>query len=128
MAYNFTLTGNYATSPVTGPMSGFPMTQTPIQELMQFRSAPITPEFLLTDDTVHVVDLCGLAAVNVLALKVVGSKITLRVTSTDGADQAIPVDGFFIDMTRTVPITALSIQRLTGGVQTTVSIFMGERA
>lgn len=54
------------------------------------------------------------------------SKVRARLTSSDGATQAVPVDGLLVLMSTTVPITLLDLTRLTG-VVTTVRLFMAER-
>ena len=124
MADTFRLQGSFATTPLIGLPSGFPSLTGPITEITQLDNKATT-QYLLTTDLVQTVDLCGLASVAVLIVKVVGGKVRMRVTSTDGTLQAIPIDGFFALLSLSVPITAIDLLR-SPGVETTVQLFMGE--
>jgi len=62
-----------------------------------------------------------LSAINVLQIRVVGNKVRVRITSTDGSTQAIPVDSFLCIVTDSVDITAVDLTR-TAGSETTVYV------
>lgn len=66
------------------------------------------------------------AGVNVLVVKPVGGKVKVRVTSADGATQAIPVDSYLSLISLSVPITAVDFTRVSG-VTTTIKLFMAEK-
>jgi len=80
----------------------------------------------LTTDDPYVLSLGALANVNVLMIRAVGGKIRVRVTSSDGAQQAIPTD-FLLLFTGAVNITAVDLTR-TAGTSTAVSVYMGDKA
>lgn len=126
MADLFTLSGFYGSRPLSGAPSGFPSIDTPLLEQVQLARGPFQV-VTLSSDSVVPVDLCGLTDVNVLVLKVTGSKVRVRITSADGSLQSIPVDSFLVIITETVPITAIDLTRLAGGVETDVRIFLGEK-
>lgn len=67
----------------------------------------------------------GVTEAQVIIIQTTGGKVKVRLTSTDGATQAVPVDGTFILISRTVPITAIDLTRTTG-VLTTVDVFLGQ--
>ena len=80
----------------------------------------------LTPDDPYTLSLGALANVNVLMIRAVGGKIRVRVTSSDGSQQAIPTD-FLLLFTGAVNITALDLTR-TAGTSTVVSVYMGDKA
>jgi hypothetical protein len=80
----------------------------------------------LTTDDPYTLSLGALANVNVLMIRAVGGKIRVRVTSSDGSQQAIPTD-FLLLFTGAVNITALDLTR-TAGTSTVVSVYMGDKA
>lgn len=85
-------------------------------------------EFILTDSTVTAVPLGGLTEVHVLCVQTNAGKVRLRITTADGATQAIPVDPVYVQITSSVPITALDITRdTTISNAVTVSVLMGQK-
>jgi hypothetical protein len=84
-------------------------------------------EVILTSDSFVSVGLGGLTNVHVLVLKVVANKVKLRLTSTLGSQQIIPVEEFLVQISLTVPYTAIDLQR-DAGVVTRAQIFLGEKA
>lgn len=52
-------------------------------------------------------------------------KVQVKLTSTDGAAQIVPVDNLLILSAYLVPITAITLVRLAG-VDTRVKVFLGE--
>jgi hypothetical protein len=55
------------------------------------------------------------------------AKVRARLTSSDGVQQAVPVDPLAILLSRAVPVTALDLTRLSG-TATEVQVFLGEKA
>jgi hypothetical protein len=122
----FTLKGSFATRPASGSPSGEFNVATPVDVVVALKRKAII-ELDLTSDGVQNVDLGALAGINVLQIQSVGGKVLLRATSADGSAQAIPVDPYFSLITLSVPLTALSVERVAGTL-TSVKIFLGERA
>lgn len=77
--------------------------------------------YVLSSDTAQTVSLGSLSAVNVLQLRVVGNKVRVRITSSDGTSQAIPVDSFLCIISDSVNITAIDLTR-TAGSESTVYV------
>lgn len=126
MADTLALTGSIAVSPAVGSPSGFPSVQIPLDERMVLENSQ-PAGYVLTDDSPVAVAFGGLAAVNFLMVKCLGGKVRVRVTSTDGSQQAIPVDDLLILKCRSVPITAIDLTRVAG-TSTTVEVFIGDAA
>ena len=127
----FKLSGSYTTQPLSGSPSGVPSCEAPIAETVVLgRSLPTS--YSLTADAPVPVDLGGITNVHVLVVKTTGGKVRVRITSSDGATQAIPVDSFLSLTTLSVPITArlpslLSLARPTArtcGHTWTMRLFM----
>lgn len=124
-ADTFRLTGTWGTSPILGQPSAIPSFDAPIDEIIQITKKN-QDDLTLTVDSPVVVSLGGLTNVHVLVIKTVGGKIAVRLTSTDGSTQSVPVDTFLALITLSVPITAIDVTRVAG-IETQVHIFMGER-
>lgn len=123
MLDTFTLLGSFATAPQEA--LGFSMEQF-INEVVRLSSRS-TQQYKLIADAPQDVDLDSMpSGVNVLIIKTT-AKVRLRLTTTDGATQAIPVDTFFADISLSVPITAIDITRVAGA-ETTVDLFLGQKA
>jgi len=126
MADQFHLSGEYATSPNTGAeASADPQVCAHIDERLSLENKT-TNSVILDDDDPFDVDLGGLANVNVLIMRTQGGKVMAQITSADGDSQSVPVDPFFALISRSVPVTALTLTRVSG-TPTTVKVFMGER-
>lgn len=69
---------------------------------------------LLGSDTPESVAFGDLASASAVWMQVTGGKVRARLTSADGTQQAIPVDDLFILVSRSVPITAIDLTRVTG--------------
>lgn len=69
----------------------------------------------------------GLAAAHVVILKVIGGSCLASLTSTAGADQAIPFDSLAIVISKTTGYTGLKLTR-PAGVEVTVKILLGEKS
>jgi hypothetical protein len=81
----------------------------------------------LTSDGAFSVPLGGLTKVNVLVITV-SRKLTVSITSADGATQIIPVDNpGLIHFAGSAGITALSITR-QAGADTTVQVLLAQTA
>lgn len=124
-----TLQGSLATTPQGGslPLSGFPSTLTQFDE-RQVLDNLLVQRVELTADAPVAVNFGALSlGATVVQIKCVGGKVRVRVTSTDGATQAIPVDTFALWFSNSVPVTALDLTRVPG-VATTVEVILGHRA
>jgi hypothetical protein len=125
MADVFKLEGSYSTHPTSGSPSGNPEIDAPISERVGLKNKTVG-YYELTADAPVSVDFGGLANVNVLYLKTVGGKVRVRITSSDGATQSIPVDTVLAIISKSVAITAIDLTRVAG-VDTNVRVFLGER-
>ena len=126
MADLFAITGSYTATPASGSPSADPQITAPIDEKLML-GTELTSQIMLNVEGPVSLPFGGLEAVNALIIKCVGDKITVRLTSADGATQAIPVDSFFALVTASADITAIDVTR-TPGSQTVVKYFLGERA
>ncbi len=62
---------------------------------------------------------------NFILVKCVG-KVRVRITTSDGATQAVPVDGCLLLVSSSVYVTAIDFTRVAG-VATTVKLFLAEK-
>lgn len=86
---------------------------------------------LATDSTLAVPLLVGAGGpfavgANVVQVKVIGGKVRVRLTSADGATQAVPVDSLLQLISMSAPITAIDFTR-TVGQSTILKLFMAEK-
>lgn len=123
MSALFQLSGSYSVTPVDGSDAAPEVGRTFDERVSLTRQAVGTYD--LSGDAAVVVDLGGLTQVNVLIVKAVGGKVTVRLTSADGTTQSVPVDSFLALVDRTVPITAIDLTR-TPSNSTRVQVFLGE--
>lgn len=124
MATQFALSGSYTAEPLDGVPSLDPSIGTPIEESMQLAYKTVV-EAHLTTDAPATVAFGGVTNANVVILKVVSGKVKARLTSADGATQAVPVDTVFILTSRSVPVTAIDLTRVPA-TDTVVRVFLGE--
>lgn len=89
-------------------------------------SAKLTAAFALTADPAFPINLTTVPSVSALYIET-DAKVTLTLTTADGALQLLPVDGMMIWFSASVPITALSITRLAG-TTTNVKLILGQKA
>jgi hypothetical protein len=82
--------------------------------------------FTLTSDSPVAVSLDGWTGLNAIHLES-DTKITALITSADGTAQAIPVDDLLSWICRAVPITGLSLQRVSGQ-NAIVKLTLGQKA
>lgn len=90
------------------------------QQVILAADAPYAPALLVADGGPFA------NGVNVLHVKTVGGKVRVRVTTSDGATQAFPVDSYLCLISESVAITAVDFTRVSG-VSTTVKLFMAEK-
>jgi len=114
-------------TPASGSPSAAPTVSAPIDETMVLKRAPSVSEYELTSDAVQAVAFGPAVNAHVIVIKSVGGKIKARLTSADGATQAIAVDSFSVIISESVPYTALDLTRVSG-VTTTVKVLLGEKA
>ena len=58
-------------------------------------------------------------------IKVTGGKVRVRLTSADGATQAVPVDSLLVLVDRATTVSAIDLTR-TPSTSTRVQVFLGE--
>jgi hypothetical protein len=127
MAYKtLELQGSVSVGNQQGMVSGQPTILTSINERMTATS-DLAAKYTLSSDTAQTVDLGGLANINFLSVRAVGGKIRVRITSSDGTNQSIPVDPILVLRSDSVNITALDLTRLAN-TETEVYIVLAERA
>lgn len=126
MASTFALTGTYQALPPFGSVSGDPMITAPIDE-RQTLELETAGQLLLSTDGPTALPFAGLTDASVVAIKVTGGRAVLRLTSSEGAAQAVPVDSFCVLMSGAVPFTAATIERQPGS-PVMVKYFLGQRA
>jgi hypothetical protein len=126
MADAFKLLGSYETSPLGNPLSFAPNIIAQISESKTVKAKQIE-DVTLDVDTPIAVPFGGVINAHIIILKATGGKVKARVTSADGAVQAIPFDTYWILMSESVPITAIDLTRVAGTL-TTVRVFLAEKA
>lgn len=125
MAQQLTIEGSLVIAESVGDYQGQSQITNSIKESMTIDQYQSTV-YQLTSDSAQTVALGSLSAVNAIQIRVVGNKVRLRLTSSDGTSQAIPVDGFFCLITDSVNITAIDLTR-TSGSDTTVYVTICEK-
>lgn len=126
MADIFKLLGSWETTPLTAPLSFAQVLTTPINE-SRVLAKKQSYEVDLTVDSAVAVTYGGVTNAHLVILKAVGGKVRARLTSADGAIQAVPFDTYFFLFSESVPITAIDLTR-TAGTVTTVRVFLGEKS
>ena len=126
MTDTFQLSGSYTTVPSRGVPSADPQLAAPISELLALdKKAFATVD--LSDDSPTDVALGGLQAAVVVIKPEDSAVVTVALTSVSGLAQQFPVDGIFILISKSNPITDISLTRVPS-VATTVKVFLGEMA
>lgn len=126
MADVFTLTGVLQTQPANASASGLPsvIAQLAVNLLLNTRTVP--GEYDLTSDSPQTVSFGALTGANVVFIQVNGGgHVRVRATSSDGTQQAWPVDTCLLSICSLVPITALDLTR-DAGVETLVDVILGQ--
>ena len=127
MADKFTVGGQWGTTPQTGSLlaSGAPAISAPISETV-ILSQKNFDDYVLTVDSVVAVQFGGVTNAHVVEISC-DRKIKVRFTSADGATQSIPVDGHLSLISKSVPFTAIDLQRVAGQ-ETRVKVFIGQKS
>lgn len=120
MAQQLTIEGALVISEAVGDYQGQSQVTNTIAEKMSILQYQNTV-YVLSSDSAQTVALGALTEINVLQIRVVGNKVRVRITSTDGTTQAIPVDSFLCIVSDSVSITAVDLTR-TAGSETTVYV------
>ena len=125
MADNFTLSGFWRSVPSTTGISasGCPTFNTPISEKVLLKLKQFS-DVVLDTDAVEPVGFGEVVNAHVIMIKASG-KVTVRLTSAEGATQIIPVDTVLQLISESVPYTAIDLQRVVGQA-TSVKVFLGE--
>jgi hypothetical protein len=122
------ITGTVQTTPSDITSSGLPSVIAQLAETMLLSTRSVPGRYDLTSDSPQAVSLGALTAVNFLFIKVSGGgHVRVRVTSTDGATQAVPVDSVYFSTCSLVAITAIDLTR-DPGVETLVDVILGQAA
>lgn len=88
--------------------------------------APAKRVIDLESDLPFSVSLDGWTGIHMVQM-IASSKITAKITSADGAAQAIPVDPQLNLVSRSTPITAIDLVRVPGQAAT-VELIIGQKA
>lgn len=122
------LTGSLTTGSSYGGCTGSsePSIAIILDETLLIDGVPMLGEYALTSDSAQVVSLGNLTGVHAIFLKATGGKVRARLTSADGATQAVPVDPVFFVISEAVPFTALDLTRETG-VLVTVQVLLAKK-
>lgn len=120
MAQQLTIEGALVISEAVGDYQGQSQVTNTIAEKMSILQYQNTV-YVLSADSAQTVALGALTEINVLQIRVVGNKVRVRITSSDGTSQAIPVDSFLCIVSDSVSITAVDLTR-TAGSETTVYV------
>lgn len=121
----FHFKGCYGTTPTGAPNAQPSLSANVLVQASLARK--VLSDHELTSDSPLSVPFSGLTDAGVVIVHVVGGKVRLRLTSADGASQAVPCDDLAFVVSRTVPFTALDITRVAG-IPVTVTVFLGEVA
>lgn len=95
-----------------------PVIQRVIEGVVGLDGAAATGSVLLGTDTPEAIAFGDLTGAHVVLLKATGGKVRARLTSTDGSQQAVPVDDVLFLVSRSVPITAIDLTRVVGSSDT----------
>ena len=127
MADLFRLTGEYSALQSVREL-GVPFPAEVLAQLAEtmYLQDKLVGSYSLASDATVNVSLGSLAGAHIVIVRST-SKVRARLTSGDGAAQSIPVDPLLILLASASPVTAIDLTRLAG-VNTEVTIFLGERA
>lgn len=123
----FSIQGQWSTSPQTGGLlaSGAAALLTPILEQMSLDEKQVAT-YDLVGDSPQSIAFGGVTNANVVIIAAT-RKVRARLTSADGSQQSIPIDGLAILISRSVPFTALDLTRVPA-TDTDVAVFLGQKA
>ncbi len=126
MSDNFILQGNWRTEPRnTGLVSsGCPAFATPVNETVLLARKQYA-DVALEADAPESVPFGDVTSANVVLIKA-NRKVTVRLTSSEGTTQILPVDSILYLISESVPYTAIDLTRVVGQA-TSVKVFLGEK-
>ncbi len=128
MTDTLAITGSLQTQPTNPSASGLSSVLTQLAETLVLQSKCVPGEYDLTSDSPQVVSFGALAQINFFFIKINGGgHVRVRITSSDGTQQAIPVDQISLNICSLVAITAMDLTR-DPGVETLVDIILGQAA
>ena len=127
MADTFKIVGSWGTSPQSGSLlnSGAASELAAINETVMLALKNGQDDYTLTGDAPVAVAFGGVTDANVVVI-FTDRKIRVRLTSADGAAQAVPVDGMAILISKSVPFTAIDLTRVPAQ-ETRVKVFVGQK-
>jgi len=125
MADSFKLLGGYTVTPLGSALSFAPIFEAVIDEPKTIKSKQVSEQILITDAPASIA-FGGVVNAHIVVLKATG-KVKALITSADGTAQAVPFDTYLILMNDSVPLTAITLTRVTT-IETTVRIFLAEKA
>jgi hypothetical protein len=109
-----------------GALSGQPTVLMTLNETVYLKRV-LSTNMTLDADPVVSVDLGTLDAVNFVSIRAYGGYLRVRITTSQGASQAIPCDPNLIIRSDDVNITAIDLLR-ESTVDTEVYVVLGEKA
>ena len=126
MSDDFRLEGFWRSEPKVAALvsSGCPTLQTPLLEQVLLAKKQFT-DVALDADPVEAVPFGDVTSAHVVMIKTT-KKVTVRLTSSEGALQIVPVDSILQLISESVPYTAIDLQRVAGQA-TSVKVFLGEK-
>lgn len=122
----YKLSGSYSTQPAQGAPSGKASESALLNEVV-YLSVKTTNEILLSDATPVDVPFGGVDEAAVVFLKSVGGPVEVKLTTSLGVDQVIPIDGMLQLISVSNPVQSITLTR-TSSVNTLVNVFLGEKA
>ena len=126
MSYqNLAFTGSVTLKPPVGFPSGQPTTLVSYDEKVSL-DKNLSGNITLSTDNATSISLGALTGVNWLSIRALGAKVRVRITSSDGTTQAVPVDPTLILRCDSVDITAIDVTRTTS-IETEVFYVFGQR-
>lgn len=120
------LDGSLSLAPPVGSPSGQPSVLLTLNESVAL-DRQLSTNVTLSSDAVASVSIGPLTGVNYLSVRASGGKVRVRITSSDGTTQAIPVDPLLILRCDSVNITAIDLTR-EAGIETEVFLVLGQKS
>lgn len=124
MFETFTISGGWQTTTQAGG-TGDITAQAPLAYALAIQNKAVL-EYQLSSNTPVAVTLPA-GGVNVVYVYATGGPVSVTVTSTAGTAQVSPADPMFFATSQSVPITALTITRLSSAI-TDVSVFYAQQS
>ncbi len=120
----FSLVGSYQVEPAADFPSGSSAITTRLTEAVVL-DLYSRKDMILAADAAADVEFDSLTQAEVVIVRC-SSKVTVTVTSADGATQVFPADPLAVIISKTVPFTAVSLTRVAG-TETTCQVFIGQK-